>query len=309
VSVAHEMSACCSKCPLAGGEDGFRATGRGELSEGRGGAGDEGAGSGACGASTASGQPTSICARSMWGEQPVTLSATVGSNLPLHVATGTVTFLNGSTALGGVKVPKNGTAVFVTHKLPRHQQPNRKLFGGCHPDAFGFCSGCGDRLRLHLPGSTCGCHDQARLFRNAHSQSHSAGWLCQPGATGLVESACGCRVQVEQIDHPPRRHKSGDRHPDSEGWRGCGRLPKTNCDYRDSNQRGRNDSAESLAGVDHQEVAPKVELSDIGGRQAKIDALFPLEVAATTTIRSGSSCGHLCPRWMLLLDSPLATWP
>jgi hypothetical protein len=53
-----------------------------------------------------------------FGGQPVTLSATVGSNIPLHVATGTVTFFNGSTALGGVKVPKNGTAVFVTQKLP-----------------------------------------------------------------------------------------------------------------------------------------------------------------------------------------------
>jgi subtilase family serine protease len=53
-----------------------------------------------------------------YGGQPVTLSAAVGSNVPLHVATGTVTFFNGSTALGGVSVPKNGTAVFTTHKLP-----------------------------------------------------------------------------------------------------------------------------------------------------------------------------------------------
>ncbi len=53
-----------------------------------------------------------------FGGQPVTLSAAVGSNIPLHVATGTVTFFNGSVALGGVSVPKSGTAVFVTHKLP-----------------------------------------------------------------------------------------------------------------------------------------------------------------------------------------------
>ena len=53
-----------------------------------------------------------------FGGQPVTLSAAVGSNMPLHVATGTVTFYNGSIALGGVSVPKNGTAVFTTHKLP-----------------------------------------------------------------------------------------------------------------------------------------------------------------------------------------------
>jgi hypothetical protein len=55
---------------------------------------------------------------SSFGGQPVTLSASVGSNIPLHVATGTVTFFNGSIALGGVSVPKNGTAVFVTRKLP-----------------------------------------------------------------------------------------------------------------------------------------------------------------------------------------------
>jgi hypothetical protein len=48
----------------------------------------------------------------------VTLSATIGSNLPLHGTTGTVTFFNGSIALGGVKVSKSGTAVFVTSKLP-----------------------------------------------------------------------------------------------------------------------------------------------------------------------------------------------
>ncbi len=52
-----------------------------------------------------------------FGGQPVTLSATVGSNLPMHVATGTVTFFNGSIALGGVKLPKSGTAVFVTNRL------------------------------------------------------------------------------------------------------------------------------------------------------------------------------------------------
>ncbi len=53
-----------------------------------------------------------------YGGQPVTLSAAVGSNIPLHAATGTVTFFNGATALGGVSVPKSGTAVFVTNKLP-----------------------------------------------------------------------------------------------------------------------------------------------------------------------------------------------
>jgi hypothetical protein len=36
----------------------------------------------------------------------------------LHIATGTITFFNGTTAIGGVKVPKSGTAVFVTRKLP-----------------------------------------------------------------------------------------------------------------------------------------------------------------------------------------------
>jgi Bacterial Ig-like domain (group 3) len=53
-----------------------------------------------------------------YGGQPVTLTATVGSGVPLHVATGTMTFFNGATAIGGVKVPKSGNVVFVTSKLP-----------------------------------------------------------------------------------------------------------------------------------------------------------------------------------------------
>jgi hypothetical protein len=52
-----------------------------------------------------------------FGGQPVTLTAMVGSGLPLHVATGTVTFFNGTTAIGTAKVPKSGTVIFVTHKL------------------------------------------------------------------------------------------------------------------------------------------------------------------------------------------------
>jgi subtilase family serine protease len=50
--------------------------------------------------------------------QPVTLTAMVGSNLPLHVATGTVTFFNGTTAVGSAKVDKTGTATLTTRKLP-----------------------------------------------------------------------------------------------------------------------------------------------------------------------------------------------
>jgi hypothetical protein len=52
-----------------------------------------------------------------YGGQLVTLTATVGSGVPLHVATGTMTFFNGATAIGGVKVPKSGNVVFVTSKL------------------------------------------------------------------------------------------------------------------------------------------------------------------------------------------------
>jgi subtilase family serine protease len=53
-----------------------------------------------------------------FGGQPVTLTAMVGSNLPLHVATGTVTFLNGTTVVGSAKVDKTGTATLTTRKLP-----------------------------------------------------------------------------------------------------------------------------------------------------------------------------------------------
>jgi subtilase family serine protease len=53
-----------------------------------------------------------------FGGQPVTLTAMVGSNLPLHVATGTVTFLNGTTVIGSAKVDKTGTATLTTRKLP-----------------------------------------------------------------------------------------------------------------------------------------------------------------------------------------------
>ena len=59
----------------------------------------------------------STSAANSFGGQPITLTATVGSGVPLHVATGTITFFNGSTAIGGAKVPKSGTVVFVTRKL------------------------------------------------------------------------------------------------------------------------------------------------------------------------------------------------
>ena len=52
-----------------------------------------------------------------FGGQPVTLTAMVGSNVQLHVATGTVTFFNGAVAVGSAKLDKTGTAVLVTRKL------------------------------------------------------------------------------------------------------------------------------------------------------------------------------------------------
>jgi len=51
-----------------------------------------------------------------FGGQPVTLTATVGSGLPLHVATGTITFFNGATAIGSAKVPKSGIVVLGGEK-------------------------------------------------------------------------------------------------------------------------------------------------------------------------------------------------
>jgi subtilase family serine protease len=59
----------------------------------------------------------SASATNSFGGQPVTLTATVGSGIPLHVATGTVTFFNGTTAIGGAKVPKSGNVVLTTRKL------------------------------------------------------------------------------------------------------------------------------------------------------------------------------------------------
>jgi hypothetical protein len=54
---------------------------------------------------------------SSYGGQPVTLTAMVSSGLPLHVATGTITFFNGTIAIGSAKVPASGTVVFVTRKV------------------------------------------------------------------------------------------------------------------------------------------------------------------------------------------------
>ena len=49
--------------------------------------------------------------------QPVTLTANVGSDIQLHVATGKITFTNGSASLGSVKLDATGTAVLVTTGL------------------------------------------------------------------------------------------------------------------------------------------------------------------------------------------------
>jgi hypothetical protein len=50
--------------------------------------------------------------------QPVTLTANVSSNVRLYTATGTVTFLTGSTTVGTATLDSNGNAVLVTSALP-----------------------------------------------------------------------------------------------------------------------------------------------------------------------------------------------
>ena len=52
-----------------------------------------------------------------FGGQPVTLTAMVGSDIQLHVATGTVTFSNGTTTIGTVPLDATGTAVLVATNL------------------------------------------------------------------------------------------------------------------------------------------------------------------------------------------------
>ena len=50
--------------------------------------------------------------------QPITLTANVSSNIRLYTATGTVTFLNGSTSIGTATLDAKGNAVLVVTSLP-----------------------------------------------------------------------------------------------------------------------------------------------------------------------------------------------
>lgn len=53
-----------------------------------------------------------------YGGQPVTLTAMVSSNVQLHVATGTVTFLSGTAIIGTAKLDATGTATLVSTTVP-----------------------------------------------------------------------------------------------------------------------------------------------------------------------------------------------
>ncbi len=55
---------------------------------------------------------------SSFGGQPVTLTAMVGSDIQLHVATGKVTFYSGTTVIGSAPLDATGTAVLVSTTIP-----------------------------------------------------------------------------------------------------------------------------------------------------------------------------------------------
>ena len=121
-----------------------------------------------------------------FGGQPVTLSATVGSNLPLHVATGTVTFFNGSTALGGVKLPKSGTAVFVTNKLSPGANSLTASYSGdsvLTPSASGpLAEIVSDYIMQVIPATVA--------VKQGNSASVTLNLIPQGGFTNPVQLAC-----------------------------------------------------------------------------------------------------------------------
>jgi subtilase family serine protease len=123
---------------------------------------------------------------SSFGGQPVTLTASIGSGVPLHVATGTVTFYNGATVIGSSKVPKSGTAVLVTRKLPAG---NNSLTASYSGDAILTSSvsspipvAVADYILQVLPSSV--------KLKEGSSESVTLDLIPQGGFTSPVQLAC-----------------------------------------------------------------------------------------------------------------------
>jgi len=121
-----------------------------------------------------------------FGGQPVTLTATVTSGLPLHVATGTITFFNGTTAIGGVKVPKSGTAVFVTRKLPAGINVLTASYSGdaiLTPSVSALAAETvADYVLQLVPASV--------IIKQGHSESVTLNLIPQGGFANPVQLAC-----------------------------------------------------------------------------------------------------------------------
>jgi hypothetical protein len=123
---------------------------------------------------------------SSFGGQPVTLTASIGSGVPLHVAAGTVTFYNGTTVVGSAKVPKSGTVVLVTRKLPAG---NNSLTASYSGDAILTSSvsspvpvAVADYILQVLPSSI--------KLKEGSSESVTLDLIPQGGFTSPVQLAC-----------------------------------------------------------------------------------------------------------------------
>jgi subtilase family serine protease len=123
---------------------------------------------------------------SSFGGQPVTLTASIGSGVPLHVATGTVTVYNGTTVIGSAKVPKSGTVVLVTRKLPAG---NNSLTASYSGDAILTSSvsspvpvAVADYILQVLPSSI--------KLKEGSSESVTLDLIPQGGFTSPVQLAC-----------------------------------------------------------------------------------------------------------------------
>jgi hypothetical protein len=123
---------------------------------------------------------------SSFGGQPVTLTASIGSSVPLHVATGTVTFYNGTTVIGSAKVPKSGTVVLVTRKLAAG---NNSLTASYSGDAI-LTSSVSSPIPVAVADYILQVLPSSIKLKEGSSESVTLDLIPQGGFTSPVQLAC-----------------------------------------------------------------------------------------------------------------------
>lgn len=123
---------------------------------------------------------------SSFGGQPVTLTASIGSSVPLHVATGTVTFYNGTTVIGSAKLPKSGTVVLVTRKLAAG---NNSLTASYSGDAI-LTSSVSSPIPMAVADFILQVLPTSIKLKEGSSESVTLNLIPQGGFTSPIQLAC-----------------------------------------------------------------------------------------------------------------------